>query len=472
MKLHADFSVNPDKYVFRNHHGDVITEKKGFWTWIKAHVLDSRDYRLSNILKGLENVPLEKNEKKALIQRINIEKYIKKHPDQTSLAEIFKKITQLEQDPEIHTPAPKSGLKPDVNLTTPKDQKPIKLQPSLTSVALSSQAVDLPERIDRLQALLNVHKIPLNLKDPSLSLEQPNRILKENVDAYLNSQNDSLSTNSNVREAVHKYFHSSDLITFDELKRGLQSCSLALKEMLGSESFAIGLAPHTAYSWSAALALPYLDTAPQGHFPVKDEAAFNVSAIKNYVIFGDIHYDEYDLQSIIENNVKELKGDPTKHLYLVVPFTSEYGRKKLKLFLDDHKLGNQVSLITTNRSVVAMEDKMSVEETRFLINFSRRKIDQMRDWDAEYFQQGDRKRTQDRLNRYVSFTEWYIPPDSLQAIPETLKYIKKAGNETSVFEETSFVTNFEPPYKENRKNGNQPFVVPPPKYTTDLDGID
>lgn len=296
---------------------------------------------------------------------------------------------------------------------------------------------DYPQftELDNLQADLGSKKIPLDVKNTARKLEQPNKILSENFDEATRCfEKCTPGLPKETHAVIRKYFTSIDLVSFDELMRGLKGCCVFLNQRLGKEGYVIATGSHSSHEWAATLALPFMNTKPVGHFNIgKPSAGGDLdvtdipSSVNNYVFFQTILHPSCIPEIILEKVKKELHPHPSKQLFLVIPFLSDVAKMEIKCQIEEAKLGKQIHLITTNRPLVTLKDKFSDEELRLIIDFHNT-FEPNRDWETEF------------SGRYLSIPEWHTPANTDKFVPETLKYLKKDGGTLR------FVTDFTAPY--------------------------
>lgn len=76
----------------------------------------------------------------------------------------------------------------------------------------------------------------MNCQSPA-DLKNKNSILTDEVNTYLA---DVQQRHPEYDDVVNKLFQTVDIITFDELKAGLQACCAKLNDLLGDQDYAIG----------------------------------------------------------------------------------------------------------------------------------------------------------------------------------------------------------------------------------------
>lgn len=301
------------------------------------------------------------------------------------------------------------------------------------------------------QAQLDERKIPLNCESPA-ELKNKNAILRDEVDIYLA---DVKQRHPEYYEVVKKLFDSVDILTFDELKAGLQAGCEKLNELLGDQKYSIGFVKHKSQAWLAELALPYLNQAPSSFFINATDTLENIrgeqSAInkqeRHFVVFDDAAYSGKQIRYLIDELKKALakthQNEPC-HLYLVVPFLSSIAEQRLETYINkvrdgfdpalkNEPTGNlQVHLITTNRKVKAMLDVFTRDQIVQLNNFA--EIENLPGHSICYFTDG-------QATKCLTLTEWKIPDDA--SVPIAIKMYKDTEKKKFI----SFTTDFLPPYK-------------------------
>ncbi|QLH35391.1 MAG: hypothetical protein HWD61_03885 [Parachlamydiaceae bacterium] len=212
----------------------------------------------------------------------------------------------------------------------------------------------------------------------------------------------------------------------------------------------------------SALALPHLNKMPENHFnfeskiglsPHLDNFESLMPNVNNFVIFDDLDYSGHDSINLVQTIAPVLKNHPMTHFYLVIPFMSKKAKNGVLYYIQRYQLEKQIHLITTDRSIVSMQEHFSKEEVLNLIKFDSVHDIQMRDWHAEYFQSGaSRVREEQIPDRALSVSEWYI---SEHEVPETLKYRRSPDYK----EKCRFMTHFAPPYMDENQGLDRPFVA-------------
>ncbi len=303
----------------------------------------------------------------------------------------------------------------------------------------------------QLQAQLDERNIPLNCESPA-ELKNKNAILRDEVDTYLA---DVQQRHPLYYGIVKELFDSVDILTFDELKAGLQASCEKLNELLGNQDYSIGFVKHKSQQWVAELALPYLNQAPTSFFINATDTVENIrgeqSALnkqeRHFVVFDDAAYSGKQIRHLIDELKKALakthQNEPC-HLYLVVPFLSSIAEQRLETYINkvrdsfdparkDEPTGNlHVHLITTNRKVKAVKDIFTTEKVRRLALFAA--MENLPGFSTCYYTDG-------QLTKCLTLTEWKIPDDA--SVPIAIKMYKDTEKNKFI----SFTTDFLPPYK-------------------------
>lgn len=301
------------------------------------------------------------------------------------------------------------------------------------------------------QAQLDDRKIPLNCESPA-ELKNKNSILTDEVNTYLA---DVQQRHPEYYDVVNKLFQSVDIITFDELKTGLQACCEKLNDLLGDQDYAIGFVKQKSQEWLAELALPYVNKAPSTFFinatdnlvDVRGEQSVITKQERHFVVFDDAAYSGKQLHHMIDELKKTLasvhQNEPC-HLYLVVPFLSSIAEQRLeerinKVFDDfdpahqnDPKGNLKVHLITTDKKVKAITDVFAKEEISRLAHFA--EMENLPGYSICYYTDG-------QVTKCLTLTEWKIPDDA--SVPIAIKMYKDTEKQKHI----SFTTEFLPPYK-------------------------
>jgi hypothetical protein len=138
-------------------------------------------------------------------------------------------------------------------------------------------------------------------------------------------------------ELYSTLFQQVQIISYDEFKKALVSCSHELNTMLGGKPYALGYAEFKSNKWVAEQALSFLDHPPQSDFPVKASSDDTSSQqgdidphVDQFVLFDDVSYSGSQIAGDILFTLID-KMPPGKHvdIYVVIPFMSEQSRARI-----------------------------------------------------------------------------------------------------------------------------------------------
>lgn len=244
---------------------------------------------------------------------------------------------------------------------SPASSAPTETEAPVKSILVekgSSEPVAI-EKFNEIQRHLDAKRIPIKCKDIAQPLANPNRILKEEIVAYLanlaEQQKDQGGINSEAHQLKKKLFDSIDMITYDEFRQELTACCEILNRELGSHDYAIGIIPGKNSQWVAELAMPLMHKLPESHFQPDSDLA---TGIRHVVIFVDVNFDSWDFDRLTQKIKKQTNSSSCKddyHIYCVTPFMSSMGQRELDyIFHPVHHQHLKPHVITSKRPIKNM----------------------------------------------------------------------------------------------------------------------
>lgn len=217
-----------------------------------------------------------------------------------------------------------------------------------------------------LQDTIDKNNIALNLNPPLV--KNKNQIDSEAKKELI----DSLK-GIRLKSVVNTLFDSMEFISFENLVKGLNACSLALKEKLNGQDFQVGFAPLKSQKWLAELAIPMMNQAPTGSFtPTIDTIGSTstqgpLSNERQIVVFDDCSYSGVQLKALLSNVRMEARkkfGLKKVSIHLVVPFISKVALERLESHKNsDFKEENyKIHIYTTNQAIPTVAERLTKNE--------------------------------------------------------------------------------------------------------------
>lgn len=291
-------------------------------------------------------------------------------------------------------------------------------------------------QLEILQEKLNSSQIALNCLSPPPLINKC-KIDHAEIKDYLDLLKEYFPKNPEFYEIKKKLFDNIDMLSYQELLDGIAVCCNQLNQLLGDQDYSIGFVPQKSQQWIAEQALPYLRNFPNKSFKHFTDAGMTAGGIRGqqekinqtekvFVVFDDCSYSGNQLHKLI-GNLKKAVGDAHQdekcHLYLVVPFISPSSRNYMESYNQLAMIqgqGNlQIDFITTDREVVAMKDRFTLEEIEKLAELDAAEVDRKKEHlmlnYIDDYDEGVRE-----TKRCLTVPEWKLPDDV--SIPHAMTY--------------------------------------------------